>query len=515
MAAYFRQRPNPLDLETISNTAEDISVAPLFDGEQALSKDRDQLLDLSGCCGSVHFVPDHVYVRDEMQHVLNTVTSKEPPTTLVVIGSPGVGTSVVFFLAALNLAAIQQKRVIYLRWVETEEEKPTLFVMETATHKPGHCTLGQFSFFKFQYSVEDVARAAVEYGYQTNGTWRFLLDGPKESTVKSLSGMCFDLCASGGYKTPSNAARMTTHLTVMGGWTEDSLVHAMIHLQKLTAQRAKDVYAHCGGRIRLALNYVEDEAAVQNWADTVVADLGGAPGILARNETNARTLVERQDQLRTMFEGTTGRPIQLVDSHYLLTTRLWDRVTTDDLRQAYNVAVALDSRTMMEVLLAELMHKWFQRAQPSPMIGLVRSQRGTTNCEHGVGDLTEPLIYWVPSTPKFANIDAAFLDANNELHCIQYTIRDSPSFHKETFENDLVLKLKPQFPHGFTCATIYFAVPTGVHLDLQNLGAFPCDGETTSCQFQVVHLNIDTDDEIQSSATTVFPFLLDSPQSIS
>ena len=512
MAASFR----PLDLETISNTAEEIiSVAPLFDGEQALSKDRDQLLDLSGCCGPVHFVPDRVYVRDEMQHVLNTVISKEPPTTLVVIGSPGVGTSVVFFLAALNLAAIQQKRVIYLRWVEhSDKEKPTLFVMEPAMNKPGHCTLGQLSFFKFQHSVEDVARAAVEYGYPTNGTWRFLLDGPKESTVKSLSGMCFDLCASGGYKTPSDAARMTTNIKIMGRWTEDSLVQAMIHLKKLTAQRAKQVYAHCGGRIRLALNYVEDETAVQNWADTVVADLGGAPGILARNETNARTLVERQDQLRTMFEGTTGRPIQLVDSHHLLTTtRLWDRVTTDDLRQAYNVAVDLDSRTMMEVLLAELMHKWFQRAQPSPMIGLVRSKRGTTNCEHGVGDLTEPLIYWVPSTPKFANIDAAFLDANDELHCIQYTIRDSPRFHKETFENDLVAELKPQFPNGFQCATIYFAVPTGVHLDLQDLGAFQSDGERTRCQFQVVHLNIDTDDEIQSSATTFFPFLLDSPQS--
>ena len=506
MVASFRQRPNPLDLEAIPNT-EEISVVPLFAGE-ALSKDRAQLLDLS-CCGPVHFVPDRVYVRDEMQDVLKRVTSKEPQKTLVVIGSPGVGKSVVFFLAALNLAAIQKKHVIYVRWVESEEEKPTIFLIEPATNKAGHCKLRQFSFFKFQHTVDDVARAAVDYGYQTNGNWRFMLDGPKESTVNMLSGMFFDLCTSGGYKTPADGARMTTNLKTMGGWSEDSLVHALIHLKKLTAKRARDVYAECGGRVRLALKYLDDEAAAKNWADNVVADLGGAPCILAMNETNARTSVDSKDRLRTIFEGTNGRPVQLVDSQYLL-TRLRDRLTTDELRQAYKVAVALDSRTMMGVLFEEMMHKWLQMAKPSPIVGFVRSERGKTGCE-GVGDLTEPFIYWVPSTPNFANIDAAFIDANIELHCIQYTIRDSHSFNEDTFENDLVAELKKKFPNGFKCATIYFAVPTGVNFDLQDHSAFECDGETTTCQFKVVHLNFDSDEDIQSLATTFFPFL-DSPQ---
>jgi hypothetical protein len=507
MEASLRQRPNPLDLETIANTTEEISVVPLFAGEE-LAKDRAQLLDLS-CCGLVHFVPDLLYVRDEMQQVLKSVTSKEPQKTLVVIGSPGVGKSVVFFLAALNLAAIQKKRVIYVRWVESEEEKPTIFLIEPTTNKAGHCNLGQFSFFKFQYTLDDVARAAVDYGYQTNSNWRFMLDGPKESTVKSLSGMFFDLCTSGGYKTPADGARMTTKLKIMTGWTEDSFVHALIHLKKLTAKQARDVYAECGGRLRLALDYLDDGTAVKNWADNVVADLGSAPCILAMNETNARTSVESKDRLRTMFEGTNGRPVQLVDSQYLL-TRLRDRLTTDDLRQAYKVALALGSRTIMGVLFEEIMHKWFQMARPSPLVGFVRSERGKTGRER-VGDLTEPLIYWVPSTPNFANIDAAFIDANEGLHCIQYTIKDSHSFHEYTFEADLIAELKEKFPNGFKSAAIYFAVPTGVNFNLQDHSAFECDEETTTCQFQVVYLNFDADEEIQSSATTFFPFL-DSPK---
>ena len=112
---------------------------PLFAGEE-LAKDRAELLDLS-CCGHVHFVPDLVYVRDEMQDVLKRVISKESHKTLVVIGSPGVGKSVVFFIAALNLAAIQKKRVIYVRWVESEEENPTIFLIEPTTNKAGHYNL--------------------------------------------------------------------------------------------------------------------------------------------------------------------------------------------------------------------------------------------------------------------------------------------------------------------------------------------------------------------------------------
>ena len=337
-----------------------------------------------------------------------------------------------------------------------------------------------------------------------------MLDGPKESTVKSLSGMFFDLCTSGGYKTPADGARMTTNLKIMAGWSEDSLVHALIHLKKLPAKQARDVYAECGGRARMALDYLDDETAVKNWADSIVADLGNGPCILAMNETNARTSVESKDRLRTMFEGISGRPVLLVDSQYLL-TRLRDRLTTDDLRQAYKVAVALDSWTMMGVLFEEIMHKWFQMAKPSPLAGFVRPERGKTGRE-GVCDLEEPLIYWVPSTPNFTNIDAAFINANKELHCIQYTIRDSHSFHEDTFENDLVAELKKKFPNGFQSAAIYFAVPTGVIFNLQDHSAFECDRETTTCQFKVVHLNFDTDEEIQSSATTFFPFL-DSPQS--
>ena len=507
MGDIVRQRPNPLDFTDLPDS-EEVSVVSLFDGE-ALAKDRTGLLDLSSFCSLVDFVPSAVYVRDEMQDVLLTVTSRERKKTLILLGSPGVGKSVVFFLAALYVAAVQRNRVIYVRWVGSEEENPSVFLVEPTMDMTGHCNIRHYSFFKFQHSLDDVALAAVQHGYKTDGTWRFMLDGPKETSVASLSGMFFDLCTSGGYKTPSDAARRTTILKIMGGWSEDTLVHALIHLKKLNPIRARKVYSECGGRLRLALDYLENETAVKSWADNVVADLGTDPCVLSMNETNARTSVESKDRLRTMFEGANGRPIQLVDSQYLL-ARLRGRLTVDSLRLAYKVALGLDSRTMMGVLFEEIMHKWFETAKPCPVVAFVRSERGKTGRE-GVGDLTAALTYWVPSIPNFANIDAAFIDGTNVLHCIQYTIKDSHGFNEETFDQELVTELKVKFPDGFEGVEIYFAVPSTISFNLQDHDEFECDGSTTTCRFHVVKLGFETDEEIQSTATKSFPFLDNGP----
>jgi hypothetical protein len=124
----------------------------------------------------------------------------------------------------------------------------------------------------------------------------------------------------------------------------------------------------------------------------------------------------------------------------------------------------------------------------------------------GVADLSTSLLYWVPSTSNFANIDAAFVDASAVLHCIQYTIKASHDFDSTTFGNDFIRELKKTFPAGFSKVVVYFAVPVGVDFDLQAHEEFECDSDTTTCEFKVIHLNVNTDDEIQASAA-LFPFL--------
>jgi hypothetical protein len=93
---------------------------------------------------------------------------------------------------------------------------------------------------------------------------------------------------------------------------------------------------------------------------------------------------------------------------------------------------------MLGVMFEEIMHKWFQTVKPSPVAKFVRSTKGNMGRESVVADLSETLLYWVPSTPNFANMDAAFIDATLGLHCIQYTIRGYCSFDEETFENEFI-----------------------------------------------------------------------------
>lgn len=58
-----------------------------------------------------------------------------------------------------------------------------------------------------------------------------------------------------------------------------------------------------------------------------------------------------------------------------------------------------------------------------------------------VGQLDKKNLCWVPSTSKFANIDAAIV-LDNVLHCAQYTISPSHSFHLQQVSEESVLLYK-------------------------------------------------------------------------
>jgi hypothetical protein len=89
--------------------------------------------------------------------------------------------------------------------------------------------------------------------------------------------------------------------------------------------------------------------------------------------------------------------------------------------------------------------------------------------------------------------------------CIQCTIKASHDFDKKTFNNTFFRELKKTFPAGFTKVVVYFADLVGVDFDIQAHGEFECDCDTTTCELKVIHLNVNTDDEITAA---LFPFLL-------
>lgn len=282
-----RWRLNPLDLNSIS--FENVAVGDLFDNNQ-LAKDRARMLDLSYLSAKTDFIPGTAFVRDEMQTTFRGLLKKKTGKKHVLIGSPGVGNSVVFFLAALFLSAIRKKKVIYIRW---DNKMPNVFLMKPGQSE-GFCNVGSVSFHKVQYSLKDVGRAALAYGYESDmEDWRVFFDGPKEAEVKDFVDFDYFLCTSGGYSTPSDSERTTVIIQIMAGWTADDLIAALIQLKRLAPNKARKVYTECGGRIRLALDYVEDEQTTINWADNIVADQSAGTCILAMSETESRTSFEQ------------------------------------------------------------------------------------------------------------------------------------------------------------------------------------------------------------------------------
>lgn len=244
-----RQKLEDLDLTT-KLKFKVISTSSLFyNGE--LQRGRDKLLDLS-CLTSLHskrenFLTGNAYVRDEMQTVFQKLLTKQPGKMLVLIGSPGVGKSLVCFLSALHLAANEGKKVVFIRW--TVEDNPRVFVMLPDPKNEDKVQVGNIEFSKIGRTLEDVLLSALKYGYQQNDeVWRLFIDGPKEKDIESFKPIDCFFCTSGGYETPSDAERRIVEIFPMSGWEERVFIAALITLKKLTKTQAEDAYWACGGR---------------------------------------------------------------------------------------------------------------------------------------------------------------------------------------------------------------------------------------------------------------------------
>jgi midasin (ATPase involved in ribosome maturation) len=78
-----------------------------------------------------------------------------------------------------------------------------------------------------------------------------------------------------------------------------------------------------------------------------------------------------------------------------------------------------------------------------------------------VKQLNTSNAYWTPSTPNFANIDAA-IALNKTLYCIQYTVSASHTFNCHTFVVDFLEELSPEFRRSHSKVVVVFVVPSDV-----------------------------------------------------
>ena len=75
------------------------------------------------------FIPNRIFIRKEMQSMFDKLVSKSPPPEeqRVLVGSPGIGKSVLCFLAALRRVVVHGERVMYVR--KTRQEMKLSFFL--------------------------------------------------------------------------------------------------------------------------------------------------------------------------------------------------------------------------------------------------------------------------------------------------------------------------------------------------------------------------------------------------
>jgi hypothetical protein len=128
----------------------------------------------------------------------------------------------------------------------------------------------------------------------------------------------------------------------------------------------------------------------------------------------------------------------------------------------YGWHLELFAHKVMEVISEEVKQQESTQ-NPKADIKILKFKvvQGTGTGKESVKSLHEEGIYWMPSTPNFASIDAAIF-ANGILHCIQYTISSEHDFNLVSFESKFVEQLPPDLQCWAGVVHFHFVVPTEV-----------------------------------------------------
>jgi hypothetical protein len=105
------------------------------------------------------------------------------------------------------------------------------------------------------------------------------------------------------------------------------------------------------------------------------------------------------------------------------------------LAKGYRYNIGNNNESMQGLYYEMVIHQWFSKTDNRPA-GISRvcwSEGSGVKC---VQQLNETGMYWIPSVPNFANIDAAAVHEDT-LHAFQYTIRNTHDFKKDTFTSFL------------------------------------------------------------------------------
>ena len=386
------------------------------------------------------FLPPKVFFRQEMRTVLTSLVSeyKDGEKQRVLVGSPGVGKSVLFFLAALRRVVHHGEKVMYIRKTDNNPDI-SFFLMEKGDDSSVN-VLSNRSLSKIEHP--DLGQLCLSFVRRVRGFY-IMLDGPHhyDSLQDRLQNAFHALCTSAGYPARRQEQIRSLSILVLNGWTESSIKDAIVALRKTTPSQANNIYELSGGRIRLAFMSKEE---VEGWFNDVVTSCGSEKIKLAVTSQTKPGVASSSDRLRTRFyDPETDTNLMVVDSQYVM-RKLISELESKDIVDAYNLARALKLQSARGWFYEEILNGLFAQYKNTQAVqGWIKSKG---NGAEGVDDFIQVCltqgdkVYWVPSIPNFANIDAAIL-VGSTLTCFQYTVRRSHTFEQDSFWADLVGKM--------------------------------------------------------------------------
>jgi hypothetical protein len=366
--------------------------------------------------------------------------AQEEPTETrtVLLGSPGVGKSILCFLAALIRS--QRDIIIFYRKVTDTGERLSVFVMFPCQGNTVNVlyTRGSKDENK-KLSLQDVDEFLKNLLEISRAHYFAFVNGPHwKDNLNTLEKDYDYLCTSGGHPPFKPSDEEGSRMWVLDAWTEEESMDALTALGR-PHDKAKDAYWLCGGSIRDMLSAVKDSGTRKERIDQNLSFFRDND-LLAERST---IVIDRsegvRDRLRRMFRDPAGtstkvmRIVQLVDSEYAAKV-LRNTITLEKFFGAYNLAVTIKDRTAQGVFFECVIHRWFDGATRSPIEKICWS---SGSGDDGVAEFVESNVYWIPSISNFPAIDSAVV-IGDTLHALQITIRDDHPFCMATFKRKFV-----------------------------------------------------------------------------
>lgn len=419
-------------------------------------------------------VPDKIYVRDCMRFVFGLFCEddcatpdkpRRPPNkdyAAVLVGSPGVGTSILCFLAALR----QAKTSPIVLYRTSRKGPASVFVMSPHTCRSCNGPSVVRVWFTRNLTLDRAAGrglASVNADLITCGVvdkkvcYTFI-DGPtfpKRNTqahrIDALDDNYDYYCTSGGFSGFSQE-QDENRQRVLDGWTEREAVRALGMLGN-TKEEAEMAFALCGGSIGNMIRATRNAEEVRKMLDNLI------DAALAKQDValSARSTWQPDDpvipfHLRTIFElrGTSSeatrkklmRAYQRVDSRYALKRLCSELSSTGPFFEAYRVAQMSKVGNAAGVYFEHLVHQWAVNNKESNEIrSFSRVCWSSGTVEACVEQLSSPDVYWISGKQNFPNIDSALVH-NHTLFAFQMTTSNTHRFDRVSFESNFVEKVR-------------------------------------------------------------------------